>query len=98
MKIFVLGIALLALVGGAVAEAEDAQRIRNLEDEIKVLQQSTSRQGEKIQSLESRVGSPEVQSIKDQLNESDADGNNGDKKTSGNANHGRNGFSDRYTD
>jgi peptidoglycan hydrolase CwlO-like protein len=98
MKIFVLSIALLALAGGSVAGAEPSQRIQNLEDEIKVLQQNTSRQGEQIQSLESRVGSPEVRSIKDRLNESDADGNSGDKKTSGNANRSRNGFSDRYTD
>lgn len=56
MKPLILFIAFLVLAGQQVAFAEDSERIRQLEDEIKTLEQASSEHGGKIQSLESRVG------------------------------------------
>ena len=57
MKPLILFIAFLLLAGQQVAFAGDSERIRQLEDEIRTLEQASSAHSEKIQSLESRVGS-----------------------------------------
>lgn len=98
MKTLVLSIIALVLVGQPVAGAESAKRVQNLEDEINVLWQATSAHGEKIQSLESRVGSREMQSLTKQPGDSDADGKNDAGQASGNVNRGEKDFSNRYTD
>ncbi|MHB8788294.1 MAG: hypothetical protein ACYDBT_00280 [Desulfobulbaceae bacterium] len=98
MKALVLSIMVLVLTGQPVAGAESSKRIQNLEDEINVLRQATSAQGEKIQSLESRVGSREVQSLTKEPGDSDADGKDGAGQASGNVNRGEDDFSSRYTD
>jgi predicted nucleic acid-binding Zn-ribbon protein len=57
MKPLILFIAFLLVSGQQTAFAGDSERIRQLEDEIRTLEQASSTHGEKIQSLESRVGS-----------------------------------------
>jgi hypothetical protein len=91
MKVLVLSIIVLVLTGQPVAGAESAKRVQNLEDEIKVLRQATTVQDEKIQSLESRVGSREMQSLTKQPGDSDADGKDGAGQASGNVNRGEKG-------
>lgn len=98
MKTLVLSIIVLVLTGQPVAGAESAKRIQNLEAEINVLRQATSAHGEKIQSLEGRVGSPEMQSLKKQPGDSDGDGKNGAGQTPGKVHRGEKDFSSRYTD
>lgn len=98
MKALLLSIMVLVLTGQPVAGAESSKRVQNLEAEINVLRQATSAQGEKIQSLESRVGSGEVQSLTKQPGDSDADGKNSVGQASGSLNRGEKGFSSRYTD
>lgn len=98
MKALVLSIVFLVLISPPVVGAEDSKRVQNLENEIKVLEQATSEQGEKIQSLESRVGSPKMQAITNLPGDSDGDGKKGDGQASGKVKRGENGFSSRYTD
>lgn len=98
MKALVLSIMVLVMAGQPAAGAESAKRVQNLEAEIKVLRQAASTQDEKIQSLESRVGSREVQSLTNQLGDSKADGKNGDEQASGTVHRGENGSGSRYTD
>ena len=98
MKALVLSIMVLVLVCQPVAGAESSKRIQNLEAEIDVLRQATSTQGEKIQSLESRVGSSEMQSLTNKPGGSEANGKNGDGQPSDSVNREENGSSSRYTD
>jgi hypothetical protein len=98
MKALALSFMVLVLAGQPAAGAESSKRIQNLEAEIKVLQQATSAQGEKIQSLESRVGSPEMRALTSRPGDADTDGKNGGGQASGKVNRGENDFSSRYTD
>lgn len=59
MKPFIVIIVFFVLASHQVVLAGDAERIRQLENEIKALAQASTDQDAKIQALEKRVGSRE---------------------------------------
>lgn len=96
MKTLFLFIILLAMASPVCAE--DSERIRHLEGEINALKQATTDQGERIQSLESRVGSREATFSQEKSSNSWTDSQTDDGQVPDNSNRKQDDSNHQYTD